>query len=199
MTGNAELYDVVCILNGRMVVIPLSKAHELLWTLDIGWVLPTNFYRSKFSHPPEGFFLQSVGIDAAELEFGLAVHSVRCNPVTGRHVGNRELGGISRGAIVARRGRWGGKVYLPSMDPIECVPTVDESNRGATGYLLRRGTTWIVVLRPACPSAYFFDWAALHSRPGMTDPDMASILGTSYRIVAMQSFHRPEVIDDSSQ
>ena len=173
---------MLCNVNGVFVRLIWQKAHELLWALHLGWILPVGFYRYKLGRHRRKFFLHEEGIEAAEQEFGFALHAARCRPVTEYGVPSGDDGemGISRGAFLTRRSRYG-KIYPASCDPIETVSTLDRSRRATTGYLFRRGIRWIVVLDTDPPNQ-LVDWELLTRPPGQGTGAIDPLLADADRV-----------------
>jgi hypothetical protein len=174
----ARVVLLVCIVNGIPRLLPWPEAHAKLWALNIGWVVPANWFRYRLGRKRKAFFLDDLDeVGGAEMEFLYPLIIARYQPIIEDDIPGEdpEITGIPRQSFVQRRHR--SSIFPPGCDPIEVVPTL-RAGRAVNGYLIRRGVTSIMILR--VHGGGYFPWAVLleppNPRGGLSALDVADLL-----------------------
>ena len=66
---------IMCFRNGRRTILPFEEAYHLFWTVTLGWVLLSDFFRTGFRKQlKEGSLSPIIQGDAIRFVFNILTH-----------------------------------------------------------------------------------------------------------------------------
>jgi len=163
-----------CYRNGAQVRLGFQEAHRDLWKYDLGYLVPTGWYRYTLENLSDAFFLRDRNVRKAVLQFIFALHAARGVPVTAETLWDEAHHAIPIGdnALTARAKRWGDALFNGAkrthfqLLPFEPIHMPDGIRTAKLGYQMKQGISWLMVVDVEDKKvADGFDWMAFHEPP----------------------------------
>ena len=164
----------ICYRNGALVRPDLQKVRCLLRDSNLGYVVPTGWYRFCLGDLTDAFFLRDRNVRKAVLQFIFALHAARGTPVTAETLWDEAHHAIPIGdnALTARAKRWGDALFNGAkrthfqLLPFEPIHIPDGIRTTKLGYQMKQGISWLMVVDAEDKKAADgFDWTVFHEPP----------------------------------
>ena len=158
---------IMCFRNGRRTILPFEEVYHLFWTVILGWVLLSDFFRTgSIKHANQGRFSQTVQGDALKFVFNILTRGSLALAREDQCFLDEHDEPPGRGIFAVWAHRFG-KLFN-GYKPYERVFFTDRDGHRQPGYRMKQGETWLVVVEVDPDSGFKnedLDWTIFETPP----------------------------------